>query len=280
MQIQIAAAKKDFGDQKQEDILIARDEHGTHLGTLTLHPYYSPDLEPAHPHNIALLFHPAEGAELTNSIKDELLASALRRAQEIKCETGLDKTRVYACYFKHQQQEIGYFLEKGFQQDERMLILEKKGSNQPGVKPLPEGVRLTDQLLAAASGMDQLIRSHQDVFPRQAYTSEQLEMLMTYPGWKNLTALSGNQLVGNIMVYADQSDQALGYLEDLFVHKDWRKQGIGQYLVGSGLDHLLSFGASRVQLELWSANQAALSLYQRFGFTPIKETEIAVGTII
>jgi len=40
---------------------------------------------------------------------------------------------------------------------------------------------------------------------------------------------------------------------------------------------LQNSSVQRVQLEMWSANKPAFQLYREFGFSPIDETEIAVG---
>jgi hypothetical protein len=74
------------------------------------------------------------GSDLAEPVKDALLATALRRAREIKNETGQEKTRVYACFLKHQRQEITYFLRRGFAHDEGMLILARDESS-----PCPPG---------------------------------------------------------------------------------------------------------------------------------------------
>ena len=80
------------------------------------------------------------------------------------------------------------------------------------------------------------------------------------------------------MVYQkDAGDDAMGFIEDLFVQRRWRKRGIARYLLYVALDHFRIIGIHCVQLEMWSANKPAFHLYRAFGFSVIEETEIAVG---
>ena len=82
------------------------------------------------------------------------------------------------------------------------------------------------------------------------------------------------------MVFIKRDDDTVGYIEDLFVQKQWRKRGIGKYLLTTALTHFQNIGIHRVQLEAWSANPPAFQLYREFGFSQIDETEIAVGRYV
>lgn len=51
------------------------------------------------------------------------------------------------------------------------------------------------------------------------------------------------------------------------VHKDWLRQGMGSQLLAAALelaDNWLQ--VTRIELEVYKANQAAVALYQKFGF--------------
>ena len=74
-----------------------------------------------------------------------------------------------------------------------------------------------------------------------------------------------------------QGDKAIGCIEDPFVEGRWRRRRIATYLLYQAPKHFQESGIDGVQLEMWSANKAALSLYRAFGFSPVDETEIAVG---
>jgi GNAT superfamily N-acetyltransferase len=276
----VVNADTDRHGTQKENIFIARDGNGKYLGSLLIYPYFDYDLEPEHPHNIYFHLHAEQGKDLSESVKDLLLEYALRRATEIKRDAEQTKTRVYACFLKHQQEEIAYFLHRGFTHDEGMLILERHDSAVPPPSEAPKEFTIQAWKMESDAEQRQLIEAHRSVFPRHAYNTERLQELKSLPGWKNFTAFSHTQIVGNIMVFIKHDSDAIGYIEDLFVQKQWRRRGVGKYLLYAALAHFHGMGIHRVQLEFWSANKPALRLYRGFGFSSIDETEIAVGRYV
>lgn len=267
------------GAQK-ENIFIALDGNGCFLGSLLIYAYFDYDIEPEHPHNLYLHFHAGQGNDLKESVKDLLLEHALQRAADIKRNAEQTKTRVYACFLKHQKEEIVYFLERGFTHDEGMHILERQESTLPPQAEAPEEVTIQVWKMETDAEKHRFIEVHRSIFPRHAYSIERLQELKSMPGWKNFTAFSHKEIAGNIMVFIKYDNGPYGYIEDLFVLKQWRRRGIGRFLLHTALAHLHSIGIHRVQLELWSANKPALHLYRAFGFSSIDETEIAVGRYV
>jgi ribosomal protein S18 acetylase RimI-like enzyme len=82
------------------------------------------------------------------------------------------------------------------------------------------------------------------------------------------------------MVFITPEENSIGYIEDLFVLKRWRRRGIGKALLKTALAYFRDIGIHRVQLELWSANKNAFQLYRTFEFSVVDETEIAVGRYV
>jgi GNAT superfamily N-acetyltransferase len=202
----------------------------------------------------------------------------LRRAEEIKREEAQDLARVYACFFAHQQDEIAYFLRRGFRHDEGMLLLERQASADLPRVEAPPDVTIRPWKMKTEAEQQQFIEAHRRVFPRHPYSVRRLQELMAVPGWGNFTAWHGTEIAGNIMVYQKDADgHVVGCIEDLFVQRRWQKRGIAKYLLYAALDNFRKTGIHRVQLEMWSANGPALHLYRAFGFSAIDETEIAVG---
>lgn len=278
--ILISHPESDHPALPKENLFLAKDGSGAFLGSASLHPYTSPDLEPQHPHNIGILFHPTPEITLTDLVKEHLLESIYQRAAKIKSQAGADRTRLYACYFSQQRDEIEFFLQRGFQHDESMLVLERDLGQDWFKYPRPDPFQLSSSLLETESGRDQFIQAHRQIFLQHGYTPEGLAELSQEPGWRNFTALAGNEIAGNIMLFQDNQDSSLGYIEDLFVVQAWRKKGLAKWLVTTGLDYLESLGLSHVRLELWSANRAAQDLYRQFDFQVIEETQIALGIYI
>ncbi len=276
----ITGTDVDMYGVKKENIFIARDKDDKRLGLALIYPYYDYDIEPLHPHNLFLHLKTETDGVLSESIKDALLEKAVHRAIEIKHEQKQEKTRLYACFLKNQLDEISYFLQRGFIHDEGMHIFERCESTHLNIKKIPEDIDVRKWDIETEAEQHLFIETHQKIFPRHAYSVEKLAELKSIQGWRNFTAFSGDKIAGNIMVYSKPDANSLGIIEDLFVLKRWRRQGVGRYLLYISLAYLHSIGIHRVQLELWSANKKAIRLYQEFGFSSIEETEIAVGKYV
>jgi RimJ/RimL family protein N-acetyltransferase len=78
-----------------------------------------------------------------------------------------------------------------------------------------------------------------------------------------LVADAGGLAVGELgMEVAGYGVAELGML----VAGGWRGRGVGSALLGAGLDWAREAGAHKVALQVWPHNQAAIALYQKFGF--------------
>jgi GNAT superfamily N-acetyltransferase len=266
---------------QRENILIAQDVQGEVLGRLLIYPYPGDPAKGEHPLNLYLNLLLEEGIGEGDRIKDALLERALQRAVEIKEEAGQPTARVYACFFKHQQDEVAYFVSRGFVQDESMYILEwRTGTPLPPVD-FPTDVAIRSWDLETDAEKERFIETHRLVFPRHPYSIPQLEQLASQPSWCNYTAWYQGAIAGNIMVFTRQdASECIGVIEDLFVLENYRRKGIGRALLQTTLVYLQSVDLPRVQLEMWSTNQPAFKRYQSLGFKVVVQTELAVGRFV
>jgi GNAT superfamily N-acetyltransferase len=277
----VVNAAKDQRNTERENIFLALDSDGEQLGSAHLYPFLDADIEPEHPHNVYLHLQAEGEPDDPEAIKDLLLEHALRRAEEMKREAGQPKTRIYACFFKHQQEEMAYFLRRGFVHDEGMLVLERQEPADLPQVGAPAGITIQSWRIETDVDQRRFIETHRTIFPRHPYTARRLRELMSWPGWHDFAAWSGTDLAGNIMVFTNRDNEGTtGFIEDLFVQKPWRQQGIGGALLSVALQHFQNAGVGCVQLELWSANKAAWHLYRAFGFSAVAETEVAVGRYV
>jgi RimJ/RimL family protein N-acetyltransferase len=78
-----------------------------------------------------------------------------------------------------------------------------------------------------------------------------------------LVAVAGGELVGQLGIELARYGVAdLGML----VAAPWRGRGVGSALVAAALAWAREAGAHKVALQVWPHNQAAISLYEKFGF--------------
>jgi ribosomal protein S18 acetylase RimI-like enzyme len=57
------------------------------------------------------------------------------------------------------------------------------------------------------------------------------------------------------------------WIEDLFVHADARRSGVGEALLALAIERARERGAKRIELDTKEDNAAALALYERNGFS-------------
>ena len=73
-------------------------------------------------------------------------------------------------------------------------------------------------------------------------------------------------------VYSTWKGQ-IGYLEDLYVEEQFRKRGIGTYLIKKVVESVLSEGCSQCRLACLKWNTGPLRLYQSLGAKNLTEIE-------
>jgi RimJ/RimL family protein N-acetyltransferase len=83
----------------------------------------------------------------------------------------------------------------------------------------------------------------------------------------HLLALEGGRVVGSISIRRDDHP-ATSHVATLgmFVVSSHRRRGIGSALLGEAVRWARSYGVERIELTVYPHNDAAIALYQRFGF--------------
>ena len=64
--------------------------------------------------------------------------------------------------------------------------------------------------------------------------------------------------------------------DDVFVADEWRRKGIGSYLIWKGLEYFKAQGLKVAQIEVNSANKRALHLYEQQGYSIMDESPFYV----
>ncbi|MDS0284202.1 GNAT family N-acetyltransferase [Haloarcula onubensis] len=87
-----------------------------------------------------------------------------------------------------------------------------------------------------------------------------------------LVARRDGRVVGFVMFTVEhgryEQDVTPGLVENLFVQPAARREGVGSALLGAAEDRLVDDGATVVQLEAMSDNEAAREFYAAHGYTP------------
>ena len=104
---------------------------------------------------------------------------------------------------------------------------------------------------------------------------ERLSFRTPWPAYAFEQELRGNRLARYVVARA--GDRVVGFagiwlmVDDAHVttfgvHPDWRRQGIGRQLLLNVAELSVAIGARRMTLEVRPSNEAAMALYQAFGF--------------
>ena len=80
-------------------------------------------------------------------------------------------------------------------------------------------------------------------------------------------ALAGNRVVGWAIVMPSHMF-GLSHSAGLAIglHRDFRRQGIGNRLMDSVIEQAWQSGLERIELFVWAGNQPAIALYEKLGF--------------
>ncbi|MCI6486523.1 MAG: ribosomal protein S18-alanine N-acetyltransferase [Clostridiales bacterium] len=100
----------------------------------------------------------------------------------------------------------------------------------------------------------------------QPWTREQLLSQLPDEQHEFLAALHEGRPVGYVgmMCVLDE-----GYIANVAVSPDWRRQGIGDALIAELLRRAVSRELAFVTLEVRAGNEAAKALYAKHGFVPV-----------
>ncbi|HEX8290800.1 MAG TPA: GNAT family N-acetyltransferase [Pyrinomonadaceae bacterium] len=88
-------------------------------------------------------------------------------------------------------------------------------------------------------------------------------------GTYNLVAVAGGKVVGmfGLHTFPSRPRRHHAAAVGLTVHEDWHGKGVGTALMRAGLDLADNWlNLTRLELEVYTDNEAAIRLYERFGF--------------
>lgn len=89
-------------------------------------------------------------------------------------------------------------------------------------------------------------------------------------GLFNLVAVVGDRVVGMVTVatFPDRPRRRHVGRIGISVHSEWQGKGVGTALMAAGVDLADNWlNLTRLELEVYTDNEAAIHLYERFGFT-------------
>ncbi|WP_454053048.1 GNAT family N-acetyltransferase [Clostridium sp. Marseille-Q7071] len=268
-------------DSEREDMLEAYDKDNNLVGKAVISPFMESDLYERPRLNIYI---DIMVTDVTNKIelKDQIFDEIMKRSRVIKEKNKDLNVRVYHCCFSDNNENIAYYSSKeGFKYDEGMHVIKKEITEDSFEILDIDGINFTKLEFIDEDELMQLVEKQNKVFT-WGYSVNDLKKLRSENQWFSIAAKHEGEIVGNIVIVVkeDEVNTKYGWVDDLFVSKEWRKRGIGKNLLIRAFKNLKDLDIKESRLEVWSANKRALSLYSSVGYKFYKETESSIGMFL
>ena len=208
--------------------------------------------------------------------KKDMVHMIVEVAKEMRQKNYPDfNARVYHCCFSDNHKMINFFKSiEDFNDDEAMIILEKKTAmitNQLKIDYICKENNLSDDDL-----INTFIKEQSKIFVGDSYSLEKIKEMLSN-NMASIGIYDGDQLIANILLIKEENN---GWIEDLFVHDDYRKKGLAAYLLEQSNNFFNTQSIDTIQLEVWKSNKRAENLYHKMGYKYLKTTEVSIGKTI
>ncbi len=217
-----------------------------------------------------------------DKIKTFILKAILDRANKFREEHKDYDVRVYHCCFPDNQGAIDFYTKQGgFKHDEGMYILHHTLATIPEFDGDVNDFEVIENALNTDEDVREFVEAHRKIFRKDPYTIEKVMEFKKEKDFRGILVLHEGQIIGASLLYViKEDDLKIGWVEDMFISKEWRRNRLGYLLMIKSLNYFKSIGVDKSRLEVWSANQRALNLYYKVGYQLLKESEISIGKFI
>ena len=265
--------------------LEAYDENDNLVGEAIISPFMSSEIFEKPRLNIYIDISVNDSDEKIE-VKDLLLNELINRGNQVaKKEREQNENlevKFYHCCFADDKENIEYYSSKDrFHRDEGMYILKLEiGTDEVKCSPI-RGIEIVDLELSDEKVMEELIKKQREIFT-SGYTMDDLNRMKQVDRYFCISAKHNGELVGNVVVVIKENEDnnVYGWIDDMFVSKDYRRLGIGKHLMVAAINRLRCLQIKESRLEVWSSNERAMAMYQSVGYEFYKESEVAIGMFL
>lgn len=109
---------------------------------------------------------------------------------------------------------------------------------------------------------------YQGVFDTFHLTLPRLEHIMNHHGLRALLACDDTTVIGAITFYETISTFSgeMGlYIEDMYIHKDYQRQGVGKTLLDGMITQTRDLGYTKLEWQCLYDNHGAIAFYEKMG---------------
>ncbi|MCX7772615.1 MAG: GNAT family N-acetyltransferase [Clostridia bacterium] len=274
MDIKIVNPSEDMNGNQKENIFLALNEEGSYLAHAYVYPFENEHVSYAYPRNIFMTIACRTEHPQTLELKESLLESCISRAKAIKRERWpKDNVRVYTGMPANESDDLGFYLERGFQDNDGTVLMERNLYHfQPRIECTFK--RVYSKPLTEMSDKLAFLMRYNEYFTK-AMDMEQLEGYLQKPGCTLLQIADEERLLGETLVY---EEDGVGRVEIFYVIPEVRGGNAANILMEQTLASFVKKGLTKARLEVWERNKRALYFYSRFGFQLVNgRTELYPG---
>ena len=120
-----------------------------------------------------------------------------------------------------------------------------------------------------------IIGANQVAFMLNKYQSAEVMFNQFSAGYKYALVIFGGQQAGYFAY--DVKDQKEVFISKLYIHKDFRRRGLGRQVIDFIAKEAQALGCSTMTLSVNKDNSDSIQFYISYGFQTIKAQKVAIG---
>ena len=120
-----------------------------------------------------------------------------------------------------------------------------------------------------------IIGADQVAFMLNKYQSAEVMFNQFSAGYKYALVIFGGQQAGYFAY--DVKDQKEVFISKLYIHKDFRRRGLGRQVIDFIAKEAQALGCSTMTLSVNKDNSDSIQFYISYGFQTIKAQKVAIG---
>ena len=228
----------------------------------------------------------------SGELRDALLDRIKQRTLEVVQTLPSRKSRIAFQYHFSESDNIDHVISKGGTRSESAFLMKQDLSQEMLAPPLPKGIEILHSYMTGEVEQSAYLAVRNKAFvegrphelANSAVSINDWQILLHHvyrPNGVFILAYHDQQIIGGVTVYWNEnrnseSGEKTGITDDVFVVDEWRRKGIGSYLIWEGLIYFKVQGLEVAQIEVNSANKRALHLYEQQGYSLMDESPFYV----
>lgn len=149
--------------------------------------------------------------------------------------------------------------------------------------PPPEGLEIRRWRMTEEEEQRAYLAAHDACFPEHRWAPGDLRHFLGSPLWRvgtAVTAFSGEEVVGSVLVFWDPSEEApVGTTDHVFTVPEWRGRGVAGRLLLEAHRYMAEQGVQSAVLVVRASNAPALALYRAAGYRQVAVRRVYAGGV-